>query len=63
MGFQPVGVYRNIGFKCGTWHDVAWWQLVLNAPGSEPEPPREFQTLRESSEWQEAIQAGLALLR
>src|SRR5262249_33144374 len=22
MGFQPVGVYRNIGFKCGAWHDV-----------------------------------------
>ncbi len=63
MGFQPVGVYRNIGFKCGAWHDVAWWQLVLNESVPEPEPPRELQTLRESSGCQDAIQAGRALLR
>lgn len=42
-GFRPIGVYRNIGFKAGRWHDVGWWQLDL-APGSdgppvEPGPP------------------------
>ncbi len=63
MGFQPVGVYRNIGFKCGAWHDVAWWQLALNEPVAEPASPRESQTLHESSGWEEAVQAGRALLR
>lgn len=29
MGFAPVGVYRDIGFKIGRWHDVGWWQLSL----------------------------------
>ena len=29
LGFQPVGVYRQIGFKHGAWHDVGWWQLEL----------------------------------
>jgi L-amino acid N-acyltransferase YncA len=29
MGFEPVGVYRGIGFKLGGWHDVGWWQLRL----------------------------------
>ena len=27
-GFQPVGVYNNVGFKSGAWHDVGWWVLV-----------------------------------
>ena len=26
MGFKPIGVYREVGFKFGRWHDVGWWQ-------------------------------------
>src|SRR3954451_7250001 len=26
FGFESVGTYRRIGFKFGTWHDVAWTQ-------------------------------------
>jgi L-amino acid N-acyltransferase YncA len=45
MGFEPVGVYRRIGWKHGAWHDVAWMQLDLH-PG-EPGPPEELeQTVR-----------------
>lgn len=29
MGFEPVGVYRQVGFKFGRWHDVSWWQFFL----------------------------------
>ncbi|MGD0122917.1 MAG: N-acetyltransferase family protein [Candidatus Limnocylindrales bacterium] len=32
MGFEPVGVYRRIGWKAGAWHDVSWWQLELAPP-------------------------------
>ena len=42
LGFRPVGVYRQVGFKLGAWHDVGWWQLQLQPPGippSEPGPP------------------------
>jgi phosphinothricin acetyltransferase len=35
-GFEPVGVYRRIGYKHGRWHDVGWWQLQL--PGGDAEP-------------------------
>jgi GNAT acetyltransferase-like protein len=40
MGFEPVGVYRNVGFKAGRWYDVAWWQrpLVDPAPHTPPTP-------------------------
>ncbi|MFO0600375.1 MAG: arsinothricin resistance N-acetyltransferase ArsN1 family B [Myxococcaceae bacterium] len=26
LGFTPVGVYREVGFKFGRYHDVGWWQ-------------------------------------
>jgi phosphinothricin acetyltransferase len=32
MGFEPVGVYRRIGYKNGRWHDVAWVQRELGDP-------------------------------
>jgi L-amino acid N-acyltransferase YncA len=41
LGFRPVGVYRQIGFKAGAWWDVGWWQLELPGadPPAEPGPP------------------------
>jgi phosphinothricin acetyltransferase len=38
MGFQPVGTYRRIGWKHGTWHDVAWVQRAIGSgePPAEP---------------------------
>jgi len=41
MGFVPVGVFRQIGFKFDRWHDVAWLQLRLRddaRPVSDPLP-------------------------
>ena len=41
FGFTPVGVYRRIGFKLGTWWDVGWWQRELRAPAADaPGEPR-----------------------
>jgi phosphinothricin acetyltransferase len=34
LGFERVGVYKNIGFKNGQWYDVGWWQLDLGEPAA-----------------------------
>jgi L-amino acid N-acyltransferase YncA len=39
FGFVPVGIYRNIGFKSGAWHDVGWWQRELLPPKVPPPEP------------------------
>lgn len=43
LGFEPVGVNREIGWKDGEWLDVGWYQLELGpapaGPPSEPLPP------------------------
>jgi L-amino acid N-acyltransferase YncA len=39
MGFAPIGVYRNVGYKLGAWRDVGWWQLALCEPPPNPAEP------------------------
>ena len=41
VGFTPVGVYRQIGFKHGAWHDVGWWQRRLSDPATIPPRTRD----------------------
>jgi phosphinothricin acetyltransferase len=38
FGFERVGVNREVGWKNGAWHDVAWLQMEL-APAGEGPPP------------------------
>jgi L-amino acid N-acyltransferase YncA len=48
LGFRPVGVFANMGFKLGAWHDVGWWslQLIPVLPDT-PTEPREWGHRRE----------------
>ena len=39
MGLRPLGVYERIGFKCGAWHDVGWWQYALRPHDGPPDEP------------------------
>jgi L-amino acid N-acyltransferase YncA len=41
LGFELVGVNREIGWKEGAWRDVGWYQLELSpAPEGPPSEPR-----------------------
>jgi L-amino acid N-acyltransferase YncA len=65
MGFTPVGIYRDVGWKLGRWHDVGWWQRCLGptdrAPAA-PAPPRPFGDLT-PGEIDEALDLGARRLR
>lgn len=37
MGFEPVGVFRAVGWKHGRWHDVARMQRALRIATDPPE--------------------------
>jgi L-amino acid N-acyltransferase YncA len=39
LGFEPVGIYRDIGYKSGAWHDVAWTQKTLATGEGLPREP------------------------
>ena len=61
MGFRPVGVYERVGFKCGAWHDVAWFQRPLQPWPAEPSPPRGVEEVCKTAEWVEALNGGARL--
>jgi len=45
VGFTPIGVYRESGFKLGAWRDTGWWQCRLGDAPANPEPPRALASL------------------
>lgn len=41
LGFERIGINREIGFKEGAWRDVGWFQMQLApAPDGPPPEPR-----------------------
>lgn len=62
-GFQPVGIYRQVGHKLGAWHDVGWWELALRDRPKEPEEPTPFPAMPARPDWPALVSTGLALIR
>jgi L-amino acid N-acyltransferase YncA len=63
MGFKPVGVYHDVGYKLGRWHDVGWWQLALRDHSTAPAALADIALVAAGAEWEAAIGSGLAALR
>lgn len=40
LGFTPVGLFRQVGYKSDAWCDVGWWQLFLDPDSKSNEPPQ-----------------------
>ena len=36
LGFESIGALREIGWKLGAWHDVGYWQLLLQSDAEDP---------------------------
>jgi phosphinothricin acetyltransferase len=45
FGFTYFTTYRNVGYKLGRWHDVGWWQYVVNDVKNEMKDPVLFPAL------------------
>jgi L-amino acid N-acyltransferase YncA len=47
VGFAPLGIYRDVGFKLGKWRDVGWWSLIIGPPDiGQPAEPVSFADFR-----------------
>ena len=47
LGFHCLGIYRSTGFKCGQWHDVAWFEKAIAVHNQEPSPMRSIREFPE----------------
>jgi phosphinothricin acetyltransferase len=57
LGFTAVGVYRSVGWKLSSWHDVGWWQLRLTGSDAPPQPLLRLSELP-ASRMADALAAG-----
>lgn len=58
VGFKNVGTYERVGYKLGTWHDVGWWQLRLQAHRESPDEPRSLSTVMARPDWERIVRTG-----
>ncbi|WP_224447549.1 arsinothricin resistance N-acetyltransferase ArsN1 family B [Haloprofundus salilacus] len=58
MGFEPVGVYKKVGYKRGEWHDVQWLSRALRPRPDDPNPPVALADVRGTAAFTEALAAG-----
>jgi L-amino acid N-acyltransferase YncA len=63
MGFEQVGVYHEVGYKFGKWHDVAWFERPLAERVLEPPEPVAFPTIATSREVTAALARAEGLVR
>jgi L-amino acid N-acyltransferase YncA len=59
MGMTLVGVYQQVGYKFGSWHDVGWWQMMVQPRILEPVPPLTMRQAQALPEWETALASGL----
>lgn len=49
MGFQHIGVHKDIGYKLGRWQDIGYWRLGLSDGSSAPSEPIPFEAFRHTA--------------
>ncbi len=62
-GFEPLGVFRTIGYKFGAWHDVGWWQLRLSPRRAAPQKPLSIAEASRAADWESCLVAGVSHFR
>lgn len=45
VGFEDIGIFRNVGYKLGGWHNTHWFQLALQELIKEPLVPQKIEEI------------------
>lgn len=55
FGFMPIGVYQNVGYKFGGWHDVKWFEFKIQDYSKSPIKPTRIDEIYNSAEFNKII--------
>lgn len=62
FGFKPVGVYHNVGYKFGQWHDVTWMELTFAEHPAVPEIPKTLAEIKDTPQFEAIISKALQMI-
>lgn len=51
LGFEEIGIFKNVGYKLDNWHDTQWFQLKLNDHIRNPPAPMILEELITTKEF------------
>jgi phosphinothricin acetyltransferase len=60
MGFRPLAVFPQVGYKHGGWRDVGWWHRALGELPARPAEPLSLAQARAHSDWDRTFSAGVS---
>ncbi len=63
VGYQPVGVVHDVGYKLDRWHDIGFWELALQEHSSFPSPPRRLAEISSSAGFFSALEKGARMVK
>lgn len=63
FGFKLVGIYHNIGFKLGRFHDAGWWELQIDTNLKSQVNIKPAHELIDTDKWVRAIELGVSRIR
>ena len=58
MGFVEIGIYNKTGYKHGSWHNTAWFQLHLAEHAYNPPKPKKISEVVNSAEFQAILNSA-----
>jgi phosphinothricin acetyltransferase len=55
MGFEDIGLFKNIGYKLGEWHTNLWMQYEIQKPILNPPVPKAIGEIIGTEEFEKII--------
>ena len=62
FGFNPVGVFHNVGYKFDEWRDVKWFELALSDYSKNPFNPKTINEMIDTKEYENIINNAINII-
>lgn len=63
VGFKEIGIYQNVGYKFGSWHDVKWYSLKINEHSPSPGDPKFIGEISGTDEFKKIIEKAEQMIK
>lgn len=63
FGFRLIGVYENVGYKFGRWHNVEWYGLKIKEYDEKPVKPKSIDEISNTNEFNIIIEKAEQMVR